>query len=497
MQQQASQDKDAAAAAASDGHPIDDPERNAALRANLTVGSIVGYLTTLTLLTLGLPALGAYLSGGPLTLARATTVFLGLLAPSVVMLRWATYHRHRTLFWWTGGAQTVLQLLWIHTLAFALPEQYDLVSATVLISFVVAWVVLDAGALWDDVRLRLSYFVGLLGFWVFAFALLKLAPAYLGASSEQRLTQFALIDVILIFVSQSLLVLLGRQAREAAARQQAQLAATQEIEALRAERATLGRVSRLLSSTVAQRRFEHDAANPLMVIEYSADALSEAQDPAERDEALGELRHGVAGLRRLLAAVRDTEQVESPALVRAEDFLNQVVHDWQGVLRGHSVSEPPRVRLDVQDSPLWIGPDHAMSLASLMCNAALLAPNGTLELRGEVVDAHYYRLELRDHASEGPAQREAVRRVRDGLSMRAMGRASRGGGYRGMGIGLPLCKLQLSQHGAWIDARLPASGPGIVLEIVLPRVNPVEISEEDAKPEGRLSRGAPLEGGLR
>ena len=473
-------------------HPFDDPSRSASLRANLSGVQIPTYLLTLLVVTLGLPALAMAIAGQPFAIPRAPLLLLGALVPSLVALKWVTDSGRRRWFWWMGGVQTTLQLLWIHSLAFAMPSQYDLVAATVLLTFVLTWTVLDTGLLWDDWRLRLSYFVGLLSFWVGVFVAQLAAPTWLTTAEAGRIDQFMLIDVVLVVVSQSMILWAGRQARETAERQQAQLDATQEIEALRAERATLGRVSRLLSSTVAQRRFEHDAANPLMVIEYSADALSEAADPADRDEALGELRQGVAGLRRLLAAVRDTEQVEVPALVRSGDFLNQVVHDWQGVLRGHSVNEPPRVRLEAEDSALWVGPDHAMCLSSLMCNAALLAPSGTLELLGGAVDPYYYRLELRDHASEGPAQREAVRRVRDGLSLRAMGRSSRGGGYRGMGIGLPLCKLQLSQHGGWIDARLPASGPGIVLEIVLPRVNPAEISEEEAKPEGRLSRGAPL-----
>ena len=473
-------------------HPLDDPRRAEAFRSNLSVTSIVGYFATLLCVTLGLPALAATVAGQPFVAPTAALGLLAALVPSLFLLRWAVNDHHRAQFWWVGGVQTTLQLLWIHALAFALPSQYDLVAATVLLTFVLTWTVLDAGLLWDDRRLRLSYFVGLLSFWAGVFVVQLAAPGWLTQAEAGRVDQFMLIDVVLVVVTQSMIEWAGRQARETAERQQAQLEATQELEALRAERATLGRVSRLLSSTVAQRRFEHDAANPLMVIEYSADALSEAEDPADRDEALGELRQGVAGLRRLLAAVRDTEQVEVPTLVRSGDFLNQVVHDWQGVLRGHSVKEPPRVRLDAEDSALWVGPDHAMCLASLMCNAALLAPSGTLELLGGAVDPYYYRLELRDHASEGAAQREAVRRVRDGLSLRAMGRSSRGGGYRGMGIGLPLCKLQLSQHGGWIDARLPASGPGIVLEIVLPRVNPAEISEEEAKPEGRLSRGAPL-----
>lgn len=481
----------AADSALASRHPFDEPRRAASLRANFAAAQVITYLLTLLGLTLGLPALAATMAGQPFVAPAGALLLLGALVPSLALLKWVVDAQRRAWFWVMGGVQTTLQLLWIHALAFALPSQYDLVAATVLLTFVLTWTVLDAGLLWDDRRLRLSYFVGLLSFWVGVFFIQLAAPGWLGAAEAGRVDQFILIDVILVVVTQSMIEWAGRQARETAERQQAQVEATQEIEALRAERATLGRVSRLLSSTVAQRRFEHDAANPLMVIEYGADALMEAADPTERDEALAELRQGVAGLRRLLAAVRDTEQVGAPALVRAEDFLNQVVHDWQAVLRGHSVTEPPRVRLDLHDSPLWIGPDHAMSLASLMCNAALIAPAGTLELRGAPIDAHYYRLELRDHATEGPAQREAVRRVREGLSLRAMGRESRGGGYKGMGIGLPLCKLQLSQHGAWIDARLPESGPGIVLEIVLPRVNPAELSEDEAKPEARLSRAGP------
>jgi signal transduction histidine kinase len=149
------------------------------------------------------------------------------------------------------------------------------------------------------------------------------------------------------------------------------------------------------------------------------------------------------------------------------DLAEDLRRGFAAVMAGHE-AEAAAPEIDLEDAEVEVSKDHVDSIASLMVNGALQRPDTPIEVRGRVDTGGRYTLTIRDHGVAPADRGPALERVRAGLGLHTAGAAERSPSYRGMGIGLPLCSLQLSLHGARVWAREPSEGRGLELVVQLP-----------------------------
>ena len=467
-------------------HPLENPVRGQLLRESVSIASIgvlflvlalVTAVTQLFALYLGTPALHTLTPWGVLGLLCLVTCFV--FRPAVLKNR-------KRLFLRSAFVQGALQLLWIHVLAWSLPDEMAVIAAGLLFGFVVSWSFLDSMQFYNTTFARLTYLFGFLLFPLYLLVGLWLNLPGVGTieNVSQRTVQFLFLQAIMLLMSLSILSVLGNMIRESDQKLLQEQHLRKANEALRAERQILNRVSQVLSGSVAHRRFQHDVASPLGSIPLNLMTLRERlQNPDEEAlELLDDLEVAAASSIAMLQAARSESQ-HPLSSTPIDDLVDQVQAEWRRGLRGHNIADalPPEIQLD--SAEVFINGEHPACLSSLCINGTLQAPKAALQIRGAPCSTMFYRLQIRDHGVPPEEQEAALKRVQDGLSLRTFGSQSRSSGYRGMGIGLPLCKLQITQSGGWVGARKPASGRGLELVVILPRVHPDQLPDEVNIPE--------------
>jgi len=383
----------------------------------------------------------------------------------------------------------VLQVLWVCAVSWDLPEGWALASAGVMGGFLVAWAFLDAQQLRGSTRVRNLYLVG--------FALV---PPYLVAldaigrrgliarieSAPEHTLQWFFVFALMAVITTAILTVVGGHAREAAERQDSAERLLRERTALASERQSLQLVSRVLQGHVAAGRLRHDIANPLTVITATVDYLREATaGDDDLQDALVDVLAAADLMKALIATLPTPDDGPTVEETPIDDLMSEVEVSFRASVMGHGV-EDASVQSLLEPSQVWAGPEHVLSLASLLVNGRMQQATPELRVHGTVLSEWFYRLEVRDFGVPRDQQRVAQARVRAGLRLQAsVERAA----YRGLGLGLPLCKLQLASHGAWIDVTTPEDGPGLVIEVILPRVSPELIPADQRTPELWVTSG--------
>ncbi len=464
-------------------HPLDHPDRLALFQANTNAVNAAVFVCFVAGLTT-FAAIAAIHIGNR---NFADVIVLILVAICVIIVQlWfdrTVRRKEKANFILAGSIETTLKVAWIQLLAWALPPNWDFAAATVLSTLLVGWAIGEAIYLFDAAYARVAWAIGLSTlpvYWFLSGFLLDRANSEVLETS--RYTSFFAAIILLQLAAQGIFGILGRDARLQQEARDRLRDIESENQTLKSERETISRVAKVLSGTVAGQRLRHDAASPMQVMGFGLDALAEEESPEERAEILGDMRQALASLESLVTSLRTDNEEDVGNLSSVEGVVERTLNSVRGTLLGHQV-KAATVRVELENAEVWTGPEHPVAIASLICNASLLAPDLPVSLRGRVVNPYFYRLEIRDQAAIGEAQRTAFERVRLGLRLRRMGTDSRGGRWRGMGIGLPLCRLQLSRHGSWVDVSLPETGPGLVLQVIMPRVEPATIPESENTPE--------------
>ncbi len=293
---------------------------------------------------------------------------------------------------------------------------------------------------------------------------------------------------------------LGRQIRESDAKTRSLAAAQRELAAWSAERQTLSHACNYIVAGLGAMRFSHDVRSPLLVIQLSGELLrdllltprNDEGGPVIRDAAVvteveqileelaaasGEMLSMTAAMARSL---RQRERLEPIAIDRAVRAATE--HATAG-LRAERASLDVEVSLEPATPHLAEG--HASTLGNLLVNAVLNSGSPRVVVQGRPVGRWFYVLSFRDFGV-GPERRDdALAAIESALSLadRSAGEmVRRRGPYEGYGIALMMAKVFLVRHNGWIAARAPAEGPGVVLDVVLPAVDPASIPDDENHP---------------
>jgi len=289
-----------------------------------------------------------------------------------------------------------------------------------------------------------------------------------------------------------MIAVVGKSAREQAAREDQAAEQQREMAVLRSERLLFQRLTGLLGHGLLVGRFSHDVASPLTVLVSGVDLLKPAllRQPGtseEQEEALATLEDMSEAGRRILGmtaslarAVKSPEKTTQQPLA---ELVKQAVEAAKTGLAGHDVGAmlPPVVEL--AETNVWITEGHVAAIGNLLTNGVLQAPEQALELQARTLNQWFCLLELRDHGVSPEERPARLAKVNRSLSLEGELRESGSDppGYRGYGIGLMLAKIVIVRHGGWISAQAPESGNGLVLRLVLPRCEPATLpSDVDA-----------------
>ncbi len=421
--------------------------------------------------------------------APGPVVLFGLLLMVVSYYRFAVLRADARHFDRASTYLGVLQVLWASAVSWAMPEGWALAAAGVLGGFLVAWAFLDAQQFRGQPRIRNLYLISFASVPLYLLALdavgLDGVLSRMESAPEHTL-QWFFVFALMAVITTAILTVVGGHAREAAERQDSAERLLRERTALASERQSLQLVSRVLQGHVAAGRLRHDIASPLTVISATVDYLREATvGDDDVQDALVDVLAAADLMKALIAtlpAPNDGPVVDETPI---DDLMSEVQVSFRASVMGHGVEEAS-VQCLLEPSQVWAGPEHVLSMASLLVNGRMQQGTAELRVTGVVLSEWYYRLEVRDFGVPRDQQRVAQARVRAGLRLQASVKRA---AYRGLGLGLPLCKLQLASHGAWIDVTTPEDGPGLVIEVILPRVSPEQIPADQRTPELWVTSG--------
>ena len=237
----------------------------------------------------------------------------------------------------------------------------------------------------------------------------------------------------------------------------------------------VGALNRLLERIrrlrVREKRFIADAAHelrtPLAVLDLHAQNALAAEDPADRREALGELRNGVARATRLVAqlltlARLEPEEEEQETTARVASDLLVEVREALAELSPLAVERGQALDLAADEGSDWrlAAEPGALGILvqNLVGNALRYTPDG-----GRVtvtLDADATRLRLRVD-DQGPGIPAAERE-------RVTERFHRAGPGAGAGLGLSIVERLLVRHGGTLSLEEAPAG-GLRAVATLPR----------------------------
>ncbi len=409
------------------------------------------------------------------------------------------------------------QLAWLQLLAwFAIPHLPS-IGITLLVGLTVGCAVRDALSRVPIRSLQVQY---LLAFPAFDLVLLAMdalgGPGLLHTLAVEpgHVFQTLALQAVLIGLTQALLVLMGRTVLHHDVRLLHQERTERELALMRTEKDILGQSSVLLGQGLAASQFSHDVASPLTVIRACVEELQLmlAESPyQDRDvrrilggldphrggqvadhmtswnasasqvlEDLDEYSSRIMSMTGSLARSLRGGVVAAPQSV--EDLVEQATEAMGTQLRSQDRTLPG-LKVTLEPALVQVTRAHAGSLANLMTNGVLHAPDTSLEIRGEVLDPWYYRLVVRDYGVSAEERTHALQRIRHSLRLCTDHRLNRSRGqHRGYGVALMLAKVLMVRHHGWMAAAPPDEGRGIEIHLVLPRVEHEVIPAQASHP---------------
>jgi hypothetical protein len=428
--------------------------------------------------------------------AAASVALLALATTLTVLTREPLLAKDRDRFWLTLTAQGAAHLTWLYLLCLLVESFFSLLGFGALL----AWIFNDTRYLYDSALLRRQYLapavlldLGLGAAWLARPDLIAaLMPARGGV------LVFGAVQLGLIALTQGLIITVGRQNRDRDQRAREMRDLTRQLAVYRTEREVLERAARLMTTGLTSAKFAHDVASPLSALNLSLERLrqlvrervtqGEALDADERADfeenfETAEIAH--ARIHAMADAHATALKRRDP--VEPEPIDTLVARAWRealATLETHGERSVATPQITLAPSPVFVTAGHASTLANLLTNSALVRPDHALEVRGEVCDASFYRLVIRDHGASIEERPLALSRIQRALSLdgdapeRDAPRR-----YRGYGIALSIARVLLVRYSGWLSARAPDEGVGVVFCVVLPRVNPESIADADLRPE--------------
>ncbi|PMR77359.1 ATP-binding protein [Billgrantia endophytica] len=235
-------------------------------------------------------------------------------------------------------------------------------------------------------------------------------------------------------------------------------------------------LERIRTLRIREKRFIADAAHelrtPLAVLDLHAQNALAAEDPADRREALDQLRVGVARsthlITQLLTLARLDPEHDNSAARREIDLLKEV-REALAELSPLASRRHLELQLDADDATDWrlVAEPGAIDtlIQNLVGNALQHSPEGTVIRVTLAADAEQLTLRVDDQGPGIPtAQRE-----------QAIERFQRAGPGAGTGLGLSIVDRLLQRHGGRL-ALEEAPGGGLSARVSLPRDRHLSLS---------------------
>lgn len=451
-------------------------------------------------------------------------VVWGLLVAQVPPVLVARAHlrarSERPFATWYWG-HSLLQFLWLQHLCWLAAPVSWIVGTAILL----AWAFNDAWNFWDARHVLLQYATALL---IFDLSLLGVDAAgghgllHLIATAPGTGRAFLVSQAIVTLLACTIVVLVGRHARDHDARHVEHGRLEGELALLRREREIVQQSCSFLTNGLTASRFSHDVANPICVISgnvaFLNDTLTEGplEDPAaqaalerlpsEDREAIEEavarwtgtmrelgqdIGDATAKVSRMTSVLARSVRSRLPLSPRtAASLVEGAVQAAIDAVLTHDVTtNVPRV--DVEPGEVWVTDEHVASLGNILSNGMLQRPDHPVDITGRSAGPWFYVISIRDHGVAPAARAEAMSAVRRSLALAPDdgSGAARQGRYRGFGIGLMLAKVLVLRYNGWLSVHEPDDGPGLVFAIVLPRVDPATIPERANAPERATASG--------
>lgn len=418
----------------------------------------------------------------------AVVLALAVQVPIVVTCARMFAARRREAFWFVHSLMSLSFFVWLGLLVWAAPAFYGVILATLF----AVWAYHDA---WTAAGERIA------GVYLAAPVAMDLALLGLDAgggrgliwawqANRSHVLALFAVQIVLTVCVQWLIRWVGREVKEQDSRAAEHGRLERELVSMKKEREVIQTSCALLATGLVASKFSHDMASPVTVLRLGVDELRtvigrlpEGVDRNTMLEVAGELeevaRQVVDMTGDFARAVREREAlgpVDVEALCRAA-WTSMI-----GTMRGHEGAVPPQSMV-LAGAQVWTAPGHTSTLANLLTNSVLHAPDRPIDFIGEPAGAWFYRLSIRDRGVDGEARAAALERIQRLLSMTGV-EAERGGAtYRGYGVGLVLAKVYLLRYGGWLSVRAADEGPGLVFDLLLPSADPATIPAAEDRPE--------------
>ena len=213
----------------------------------------------------------------------------------------------------------------------------------------------------------------------------------------------------------------------------------------------------------------HELRNPLAPIRNAVSILQAQRNLPQPVHRVGEvIGRQVTHLTRLVDDLLDVGRIVTGKIVLKHDRIDygQVVMNSIEAVRPSIDERGHRVVLDLPDQAIAITGDAtrlAQALQNLLQNASRYTPEGgEIEVRARLEERHVVTT-VRD-SGVGIAP-DAIERIFE-LFAQEHGRGT--GHDGGLGIGLPLARSLIEQHGGRLTASSPGLGHGSTFTVVLP-----------------------------
>lgn len=427
--------------------------------------------------------------------AIATLVMLAIANGLTLATRRPLVERRRDRFWHTLTVQGAAHLTWLYAVCLLVGEFFSVLGLAALL----AWIFNDTRYLYDSALLRRQYLAPALvidGVIALASAVRSDLVARV-VPTQRALVVFGAVQLGLVVLTQVLIMFVGRQNRERAARAREMRDLNQQLAVYRKEREVLERAARLMTSGLASVKFAHDVASPISALDGALNMARklgrrelDAAKASERDRARFEDTFELA--ERALERIRTMADAHATALrrrdpvepVAVDALLDRAWREALTTLETHGERDVAAPARALEPGSVYVTDGHASTLANLLTNGALQGPSTSLEVRGERCDQWFYRVTIRDHGVAPETREQALSLIERSLSLdaepseREVPRR-----YRGYGIALGIARVLLVRYNGWLSARAPEEGAGVVFCVVLPAAAPESIPAEFNKPE--------------
>lgn len=471
---------------------FDNPVKLRVAREAFTAGGVAAAVLTHAALTALAWAFARWMpgmtprQGGSLGVAGS----LLLAQPACFLLAASLLRRQEVVaFWRAHNLLTVVNVVWLGVLIWTSPGFYGVF----LMGLLMVWVYHDAWLTGGrDIRLGYAVAAPSLDIALLAGDLGGGRGLLWSWENERGFTLgFLGLQLVLVGLIQWLISWVGRESIANDERLVQQTRLENELALLRREREVVQASAAVLTTGLMASKFGHDVASPTGVLRLDIDELRRrATDLPE-----GKARDAISEITEEMAVEIDQLMSLSAGLARAIREREELVEvDVEGVLVAaitamaaslprHAVPTPTVNRL-VAPSRVWVAPGVASTLSNILTNSAVNAPGSDIEVLGREANRWFYVLSFRDHGVDGEAREAALSRIRALLSLAAEATEPRGARkYAGHGVAVVLGRLYLVRYNGFLTVRPPAVGPGLVFDVVLPRVRPLDIPEAENRPE--------------